>query len=83
MPFGASDAPFGSAPKPAMCPLGQPQNRQFSGCLLRHLAAAKARYEATAPRRELGVPSTFHPRGTVDKDDTADSSVKAVDGSEP
>ena len=31
------------------------------GCLLRHLAAANARHDATAPRRELGVPSTLHP----------------------
>jgi len=33
VPFGASNVPFGSAPKPAMCPLGQPQNRQFSFCI--------------------------------------------------
>ena len=33
VPFGASNVPFGSAPKPTMCPLGQPQNRQFSFCI--------------------------------------------------
>jgi len=32
-PIPKGTVPFGSAPKPAMCPLGQPQNRQFSFCI--------------------------------------------------
>ena len=36
-PFGASNVPFGSAPKQAMCPLGQPQTDNFPFVFSSHL----------------------------------------------